>query len=194
MEFARRKQKNLNDTEDTSYDNKIFFLDLKRFTSTLFKQRKWEDDFENAPAGVFSPDTATNLRFSPFNCLLRHAWWFSGGLTKYLTEHVRYSSSVSNSNLRTRLLGGNEYAENGNIINSELDRPRFVPEIIEFEHLCDFEVMQQVNGTSSILGKNIPNLYGLVEFINERNEVEKGYLMNLKPNKKGKWKLLKVNR
>ncbi len=208
MEFARRKQKSLNDTEDTTYDDKIFFLDLKRFTPTLFKQRKWGDDFQNAPTGIFSPETATNLRFSPFNCMLRHGWWISGGLKKYLTEYVRYGSSVSNSQLKTKLRtdatyvnnlsntpgNGNEYAENGNIINSELQAPRFLPEEIEFEHICDFEVMQQVNGTTTILGKKIPNFYGLVEFINERNEIEKGFLFNLKPNGKGQWKVLKANR
>ena len=208
MEFARRKQKSLNDTEDTTYDDKIFFLDLKRFTTALFKQRKWQDDFQNAPTGIFSPDTATNLRFSPFNCMLRHGWWISGCLKKYLTEYVRYGSSVSNSQLKTKLRtdatyvnnlsntpgNGNEYAENGNIINSELQGSRFLPEEIEFEHICDFDVMQQVNGTTTILGKKIPNFYGLVEFINESNEIEKGFLFNLKPNGKGQWKVLKANR
>lgn len=208
IEFARRKQKSFNNTEDTSYDDKIFFLDLKRFLPSLFKQRKWQDDFQSAPTGIFSPETATNLRFSPFNCLLRHSWWFSGGLKKYLTEYVRYGSSVSNSQLKTKLRtdstyvnnlsntpgNGNEYAENGNIINSELQTSRFIPEEIEFEHVCDFDVMQQVNGTTTILGKKIPNFYGLVEFINEKNEIEKGFLFNLKPNGKGAWKLLKANR
>ena len=49
-----------------------------------------------------------------------------------------------------------------------------------------------INGTSDILGKKIPNLYGCVEFINERGELEKGFLINLKPNKNGNWKLLKT--
>jgi hypothetical protein len=208
IEFARRKQKSLNDTEDTTYDNDVFFLDLKRHITALFKERKWSDDFENAPTGVFSPETATNLRLSPFNCLIRHGWWFSGGLKKYLTEYVRYGSSISNSQLKTKLRtdaiysnnpsntpgNGNEYAENGNIVNSELKGSRFLPEEIEFEHICDFDVMQQVNGTTTILGKRIPNFYGLVEFINESNEIEKGFLFNLKPNGKGQWKLLKANR
>ena len=30
-----------------------------------------------------------------------------------------------------------------------------------------------------------------VEFINENNEIEKGYLLSLKPNKAGEWELLK---
>lgn len=199
MEFARRKQKTLNDTEDTSYDNSIWFLDLKRSFSQIFKERKWQDDFDVKPTGVFSPDTATNLRFSPFNCLLRHSWWFSGGFKKYISDYVRYGSSTANSQLKTKMKvssggNGNEYSENGNIINSELNNARFLPEEIEFEYECGFGVMEMVNGTSTILGKKIPNFYGLVEFTNERNEVEKGFLMNLKPNGKGVWKLLKANR
>jgi hypothetical protein len=44
----------------------IFFFDLK-LENNLLAQRKWQDDFEKAPTGIFSPETATNLRLSPFN-------------------------------------------------------------------------------------------------------------------------------
>ncbi|MES2796654.1 MAG: hypothetical protein V4683_11840 [Bacteroidota bacterium] len=194
MEFARRKPKSLNDTEDTPYDTDNFIMDLKRGVTSIFEQRKWQDDFEKEPTGVFNPESATNLRFSPFNCLLRHSWWFGGGFKKYLTDYVSYGSSTANSQLKTKLIGKNEYAENGNIINSELMKARFFPEWIEFEHVCSFEVMQMVEGKTVILGKEIMNFYGLVEFINENNEKEKGFLFNLKPNGKGQWKVLKSNR
>ena len=194
MEFARRKQKSLNDTEDTSYDTDNFLLDLKRGTASIFKQRKWTDDFDKEPTGVFNPETATNLRFSPFNCLLRHSWWFGGGLKKYPTDYVRYGSSTANSQLKTKFTGKNEYAENGHIINTELLKARFFPEWIEFESICDFGIMQQVEGSTKILGKEVKNFYGLVEFINENNEKEKGFLFNLKPQGKGQWKVLKSNR
>lgn len=194
MEFARRKPKSLNDTEDTPYDTDKFMLDLKRGASAIFEQRKWQDDLSKEPTGVFSPETATNLRFSPFNCLLRHSWWFGGGFKKYITEYVRYGSSTANSQLKTQLIGGLEYAENGNIINNELQKARMFPEWIEFEYECDFFVMQMVEGSTLILGKKVPNYYGLVEFINENGFKEKGFLFNLKPNGKGQWKLLKANR
>lgn len=194
IEFARRKPKSLNDTEDTVYDTDNFLLDLKRGYNDVFEQRKWQDDFEKEPTGVFNPETATNLRFSPLNCLLRHSWWFGSGFKKYLTDYVRYGSSTANSQLKTKLTGKPEFAENGNIINSELAKPRFFPEWIEFEYACDFNIMQMVEGTSVILGKEVKNFYGLVEFINEKNEKEKGFLFNLKPNGKGVWKLLKSNR
>jgi len=193
-EFARRKPKLTHGTEDTRYDSDVFQFDMKRDTlSNVFKLRKWQDDFEIAPSGTFSPETAYNLRLSPFNCMLRHGWTIASGLTKYLSDYVRYASSTANSSLSTKLIGGNEYAENGNIINAELGRPRYVPEFIEFEHEVTFEINQLLMGSKVVLGKKIPNIYGCIEFTNENGEQEKGFLMNLKPNKQGQWKLLKVN-
>jgi hypothetical protein len=194
LEFARRKPKFLDDTADTKYDSDVFVLDLKKGVSNTYDQRKWQDDFSKEPTGVFDPSSATNLRFSPFNCLLRHSWWFSGGFQKYITDYVRYGSSVANSQLKTKLIGKSEYAENGTIINSELSKARFFPEWIEFEHIVNFEITQHLEGSSTILGKKIPNFYGLIEFTNERNETEKGFLFSVKPNGKGQWKVLKSNR
>lgn len=207
-EFARRKPKAIYSTEDTSYDNSIFLMDLKRDINGLFRERKWQDDFQTEPTGTYSPETATNLRFSPFNCLLRHSWDFASGLIKYPMDYVRYGGSTANSALSTKLRvdseyvsqdtstpgNGYEYAENGNIINSELKRPRFKPEWVEFEYECDFDVMRQVEGSTLILGKVVPNFYGLVEFTNKKNITEKGFLFNLKPNGKGAWKVLTANR
>jgi len=207
-EFARRKPKSGFDSEDTPYDSSIFMLDLTKDELGNYRERLWQDDFENVPTGIFSPETATNLRLSPFNMMLRHGWEIAGGVIKYPADYLRYGSSTANSALRTKLrtdleyaanpsntLGtGNEYAENGNIINSELQRARFTPEWIEFEHECTFDVMQQVQGRTLINGKSVPNFYGLVEFINSEGKKERGFLFNLKPNGAGQWKILKANR
>lgn len=192
MEFTRRKPLSLFPTEDSKYDTDVFLLDLKPVNNG-FEQRKWQDDLVKAPSGVFSPETATNLRFSPFNMLLRHSWVIASGLTKFATEKVRYGSSTANSQMKTQLIGAHEYAENGDIINAELKKARFVAEWIEFEHECTFDIMQMVQGTTKINGKAIQNLYGTIQFINEKNQIEKGFLFNLKPNE-GKWKILKSNR
>lgn len=192
LEFCRRKNKDRYATEDTRYDSHNFMLDMKRGITSIFNVRKWQDDFEVEPTGTFSPDTAYNLRMSPLNCLMRHGWEISAGLTKNPTEYLRYASSTGNSSLKTKLVGKPEYAENGNIINSELTRAKYIPEIVEFEHEVTFEISQKLQGTSNILGKEIPNMYGCIEFENENGEIEKGFLLNLKPNKQGKWKLLKA--
>ncbi|WP_339889852.1 hypothetical protein [uncultured Flavobacterium sp.] len=207
IEFARRKQKLTHATTDTNYDTDVFNIDLKRSITGLFKLRKWQDDFEQLPTGTFSPETAYNLRLSPFNCLLRHGWVIASGFTKYLSDFVRYTSSTANSNLSTKLrtdsqylldplhsvANGNEYAENGNIVNSELKRARYLSKIIEFEHEVDFDVSQMIHGRTIVLGNEIPNIYGRVEFINEDGDPEKGFLLSVKPNGNGQFKILKSN-
>ena len=110
---------------------------------------------------------------------------------KIFDRLCKFYKFTANSSLKTKLIGENEYSENGRIINSELKRPRYVPEYLEFNHPLSFEITQSLNGTSVILRKEIPNIYGCVEFINEYGEFEKGFLINLKP-EKGDWKLLKA--
>jgi hypothetical protein len=168
-------------------------MDLKRGVTSIFEQRLWQDDFEKEPTGVFSPSTAQNLRLSPFNTLLRHGWVIATGLIKYPSDYVRYGSSIANSNLSTQLIGGVEYAENGNIQNQALESARYKPEFVEFEHEVSFDLLQQVQGKTVVLGEEIPNFHGLVAFRNENGQIEKGFLQNLKPNNTGKWKLLKYN-
>jgi len=190
IEFARRKPFTDYSTEDTNYDQDIFFIDCKdepvnTIGGFFYKLRLWNEDFSQLPSGVFSPETAFNLRLTPFNNLLRHGWNISAGLTVYPSQKVKYSSSKGNSSLVTL------YAENGEIENNKLERPRFVPEIIEFEHICNDEIMRMVEGRKTFFGKDLRNCYGLLEFINENGDLEKGYLMSLKPNGVGNFKLLK---
>lgn len=191
-EFARRKPKTRFSTQDTRYDTDIFFNDMKRGLGSVFLERKWQDDFAQIPTGTFSPETATNLRLSPFNMLLRHGRFISCCLQKNLTDFVSYISSNGNSKLKTKLIGGNEYAENGQIINSELARPRFTSDIVEFNHQIDFNILQMLDGYSMIAGKRIPNIYGRIQYLNQdTNEFEYGYLMNCKINE-GEFKLIKA--
>ncbi|RRJ91531.1 hypothetical protein EG240_05865 [Paenimyroides tangerinum] len=189
VEFTRRKPFSNYSTEDTNYDQNVYFLDAKAIGPTNnYTVRLWQDDFQNAPLGIYSPETAFNLRISPFNNLLRHSWYFGGGLAKYPADKVKYASSSGNSNLKTI------YKENGSLVNSNLERSRFVPEIVKFNHVCTDEILKMVEGKSIILGKELLNVYGLIEFISENNEIEKGYLLSLKPNGVGQWELLKYNK
>ena len=193
-EFARRKPKKSFPTQDTPYDKDVFMFDLKKFTGNLFKVRKWQDDFAKQPTGVFSPNTAFNLRWSPVNLILRHGWEVAASFIAYPNDYLRYGSSTANSKLKTQLIGENEFSENEDILNSALEKPRFIPEFVEFEHQVSTDILKQLEGVKEILGVKIPTMYCLIEFTNERGAIEKGYLMNLKPNKEGKWRLLKANR
>ncbi len=193
VEFARRKPFDVYPTEDTSYDQDVFFIDAKQtgvnyYGVSEYTVRKWNDDFTQLPKGIYSPDTAFNLRLSPFNSMLRHGWVINSGLTLYPHEKIKYGSSTGNSNLTT------VYSENGEIQNSNLQAARYIPDIIEFEHEIDMEISQLLTGSKIINNKTIPNVYGLIEFINENNEPERGFLLSVKPNGEGKWRLLKSNR
>lgn len=197
-EFARRKTKKYYPLEDTRYDQDIFQFDLKRMILSM-DIRKWQDDFEQRPKGVYSPETAYNLRYSPANLLLRHGWEIASSFIKYPFDYIRYGSSTANSNLTTKLIGGVEIYENGGengriLEDQDLGKAKFVPEWVEFEHICDFEVMSQIEGQTMINGRKVPNFYGLVEYkINQFGDTEKGYLFNLMPNGKGNWRILKSN-
>lgn len=193
IEFARRKPESLFPEQDTRYDQNPFVLDLKEEVTGKFTERKWQDDYELEPTGVYSPETATNLRITPRRNLERHGWFFGAGLQRYQTDKVRFSNSTLNSELTTKKTGEDAKAENGDLLISDLDRPRFVPMWITFNNKVDFEVNQMVYGKTKIGDREIPNFYFLVEFINEYNQKEHGYLFDLQPNKEGKWKLLKAN-
>jgi len=191
IEFARRKPAAKFGTEDTRYDKDNFLVDMKRSLTEVFETRLWDDDLKVLPTGVYSPETAYNLKLSPMNNLIRHSWYLKAGLEKYLDKFIRYSSTEGNSSLVTE---PNELSfalqENGTLQNNLLARSLINPIWIEFEYPLDRDLAMQVFGKTN--GKQ--NYYGLVQFINEKNEIEFGYLWDLKPNKEGKWKLLKANK
>lgn len=196
IEFARRQSIVTDPTKDTRFDNDKFLMDLKRgpIEGGVFEQRLWPDDFAKAPTGVYSPDTAQNLRFSPANIRTRHGWWIRSGMDIYKEDYIRFASPIGNSNLSTQLIGENEIKETDPIQIKDLESPYFEPWIVEFEHEATTEILQNVQAKTLIDGENVLNYYGLIEFLNEDLKYEYGYLLELKPNKQGKWKLLKSSR
>lgn len=190
-EFARRKSIATNPSGDTRYDKTIFCLDLKQGNGDLLEERTWGDDFEELPTGVFSPETITGLRYSPINTLLRHGKVLRSFLNKFVQEKIRFTSSIGNELLTTKPIGGVERQEGSDILINDLDYPLFVNQIIEFKSKVTFELHQQIYGRTQVGGRSINNFFGKVRFINEFGVKEEGYLLELRPNKEGKWKLLK---
>lgn len=204
LTFAARDQKARNPTKDSKYDRHIWLVDLKRSVTNIFQLRLWEDDFEKEPTGVYSPETAFNLRLSPVNTmLLYHGWKIAGSLTKYPFDYIRYGSSVANSKLTTKLrsdlypgIGGVERSENGSPIdgsteviqNKDLSRAISVPALLKFEYPMDYELRKQILGTTKILGKEIPNIYGVFEYMSQDGTIKKGHLEEIKGNKEFKFK------
>lgn len=189
IEFARRLPAARTGTEDSPYDDKIFLLDMKKTSTPIFKMNIGADGLSQLATGVYSPETAQNLRLSPMNNMVRWGSWIKTGLEKYLDKFIRYSSTKGNSSLQTQLIGGNLLKENGILLTSELERSLADPIWIEFEYPVDDTLLKTIFGSTD--GK--PNYYGLVEFTNEDDEKEYGFLWDVKPNGNGQWKLLKAN-
>jgi hypothetical protein len=60
------------------------------------------------------------------------------------------------------------------ILLMQNEKARFIGEWIEFEHDCNFDIMQMVQGTTKINGK-IKNFYGTLEFVNDKGKIEKAF-------------------
>jgi len=195
-ELAARKSIKTYPTEDTPFDNDLFMFDSKRglVKGGTYSQRIWQDDFTKEPTGIYSPNTVTNLRFSPANIRTRHGWWIRSAMNIYKEQAVKFASSVGNARMSTQLIGANEIAENGDIVIKDFESPYFEPWIIEFEHEATTAILKQLQGKTLFEGNNIMNYTGLIEFINEDGNYEYGYLLELQPNDAGKWKLLKSSK
>lgn len=199
MELARRKPQISNPDEDTRYDDNNWFLDLKRTDFEGYEQKDYTNRLQELPSGIHSPETFRSMFFTPLRMLMRHAWVFKAGMELYLDNIIKYISKDKNSTLTTHansdwsLALDNPYTENEDILVRDLERPRFLPEIVEFEHPVDDDLMEWINGTTELTingsKENVPNVYFKFEYKNENGNLERGYLLNLKPNKEGKWKM-----
>jgi len=124
-------------------------------------------------------------KVQPIRLLLKHGKYIKQGFMRYLDQYIRYSSSVGNSGLKTTK-DSIEVSENGNILNSTLDFARYGTQWIELKADITQDIHEMINGNTA----GVPNVYGLVEFENEFNEIERGYLFEYKQND-GTFKILK---
>lgn len=194
QEGERRRGVETHPDSDRSADLDIWMNDVKPGPTDVLLLKKWSDVLVSEPIGMFDPDSSYNFIYSPLQMLLEHDWVLNAGLQEYPNAEIVYGSSTGNSSVIQHRFNREPYAENGNITNSDLRKARYSTEIIEFEYPVNDDLIKLVEGKSSFFGVEIPNVYGLIEFMNEDREIEKGFLLNLKPNKKGKWKLLKFNK
>lgn len=160
VEFARRKNKSEYPTEDTKYDKDIFMFDIEFFNGDNIRLSKWEDDLDELPTGIYSPETAFNLMFSPARLIERHGKYIKVCLTKNLDSYLVYINSIGNSNMTT-VKDGVSLTENKNIYVKNLDPSIYNAQEISFEYNVDYSFLEQLNGETN----NIPNMYGLIEYI-----------------------------
>jgi len=183
--FAIRKEQTLFGTEDTKYDEDNWFLDVKDLGGGQYTEKTWQDRFTSAPTGVFSVDTLTGAYFSPVNNLLRHSWWFSQGFEKDLEKYVRFVSSTGNSDLVTET-SGVSYSEKGDILNFTLERPLLLPKVYKFNKSVNSDLMDLIEGRSTVNGVSVPNVNCMFSFTFNGNTYY-GYMNSLKPLGKGDW-------
>ena len=191
-EFARRKQKDTHPTTDTPYDKDLHLLDLKTGLGENLQERIYSDDFEELPTGVYSPETATNLRLTPSQIEQRHEWFYGSALLKQKEDKIRYSNTEGNNLLTTKEEGKDARTENQDVNISDLEKALFAPTWVEFEHPIDYYVNEQLNGRTEVEGRSIPNIYFKVRYRKE-GKSETGYLFQhqQKQSDIGKFKILK---
>jgi hypothetical protein len=194
-EIIRRQDKFVAATTDTDGDLDIWAHDVKPSETEIWQLKTWEDVLEAEPINYFDPDSGYNFLWSPTQLLIRkHGWKLNASLQYYNTREIQFGSSKGKSNVTIQAIGETAYTENENIPISALEQPRSVPEKIEFEFAVDTELNKIIDGYTLLNGKKIPNKYGLVEFKNEKGELEKGRIQSMKPNKKGNWELEKYQK
>ena len=200
MELLRRFPAILNNKEDRSGDDHIWYLDLKwEDLDENYTQLDWQDVLVSVPEGVQSPDTYHNWKFTPKRALLRHGWVMRAGMEVLDLQQKEFSmiNSNSNINLSTQYIGEPKpVAERENVKVESLNRSLILPEEISFKHPVTREMIKLLYGTTSILVEgsleNVPNWYFQVQFTNERGAIERGYIKSIKPNK-SEWVLWKAN-
>lgn len=193
-EFARRKSKFTHPQEDTRYDNDLIAFDTKKGDTDVLLERKWADDFKESPTGIYSPETATNLRISPGRMRERRKFFLTGSLWHYPDSYIRYTNSNCNEKLNTKLIDGSEIIENGDVKVKDLGRAKFKPYWATFTHEVDYHLSKKLRSKTIINGKEIYNFYGLVEFRISENTFKYGYLFEVKESGKGKFKVLLANK
>ena len=192
-EFARRKSQFNYPEDDTRYDNHIHLLDLKEGLGTALEERIWSDDFDSAPNNVYSPETATNLRITPFRCLERHEWFFGSGLTKkfFQDKSIRYANGLGNNELSTQRASESTRVEKGDKLISEIEKPRFLPMWKTFNYEMTHDISQALYAKTERNGRKIPNVFFKCMYTHKG--VQKyGYLFETTLTDKAKAKLLEA--
>jgi len=168
FEFARRKPKFNYPTEDTRYDMDIFFLDMKKGDTEILLQRKYADDFSTEPINIYSPETATNLRLSPKQLLIKHGWLIKNSLTMYLDKYIHFISATGNSKM---ILDGVQ--ENDNYLINLLSKEKFRNIDLEFTHETNLELYDEIQA----------NISGIFEFTDNKGVINKCRLFKFSKNK-----------
>ena len=187
-ELVRRKPFSLFPKEDTPRDKDIFMHDAK-YVNGIYYHNLWGDWFDSAPTGIFSPETAWNLRLSPMNRLFYgHGYSIKRGLYHFPQKSVRFDSSNANQNLKTTY-NGKTLHEGGSFLVGDLEKARIEPLAVEMTFAMTQDIENQIKGTTNVDGEEVPNFFGLFEYQKE-GATRYGRLVSLKADEESKLTLI----
>lgn len=186
-EFARRKYKQVQ--EDTQYDDDWSVSDAKLVDGVL--EERLSEDFDELPKGIYSPETATNLRLTPFQMLKRRWFFITGSLQQYASSKIMFLSSNCNAELSLKK-DGVISKENQNTKVSDFGKSMFKPYKWKFKHDIDFDLQKKLRAKTIVNGKEIYNFYGVSKFKVSENKYLYGYLLEVDETK-GEIEILEAN-
>jgi hypothetical protein len=120
IEFARRKQKEDDVTEDTKYDKDLFILNV--IEDSGYKQLTTEG-FSDV-SGIDQITTPANLNITPAQNFRRWGWLLATGLQKYQDKKIKFNKADFESDLSTTK-DGVTVTESADITYDELEAPIF---------------------------------------------------------------------
>lgn len=190
-ETIRRKPYRDYPTQDTDRDEDIW-MHWARKTASGYTHKLWSYDFDEAPKGVFSPETAWNLYFSPFNrAVYGHGYSINRGMYYYPTKALKFNSSNSNANMSTKVNGLTIY-ENGSVEIQNLDQPYIEPLLYSLNVKLSRKILDALEGSTEIDGKFISNYFGLVKFV-YRTKIYYGRLIKIETDEQTKIDLISIH-
>lgn len=98
IEFARRQSVVTTGTQDSRYDDKIFFIDLVRDEELGLISRRQEDIL--LVSGIFSPETVINARIAVIQNVLRWKKYYNIPLHRKPDKVLYFQSKDKNAGLR----------------------------------------------------------------------------------------------
>ena len=199
MEIMKRHPEWLGKDEDRNEDEHVWLLDLKLIMPEYdFSQLNWNDALAELPEGVYSPETYRSWKFTPKRSMLRHGWTIRAGMEQdvNMSKVITVAKSDANINLRTKYINEDWVSESSDELIGGLEVSKVLPEIINFTHPMSDRLLDVFRGTKDkYYGgevEEIPMYYFKIEFLNENEEWERGYVRSFKP-KKGEFEVIKAN-
>ena len=174
--------------QDTPRDEDIWIIDGK-LQGGIIVNRHWTDDFAAMPQGIFDPDSAWNLRFSPMNLLLRgHGYAVRRCLHHNTNNLIRFAGSNANQNLITFPEENFTLKESGEIIIHKLPKQRIKADIVTMTVKVTPEIRKQLEGVNE---NGVKNVFGLVEYV-EDGVKKYGRIVKINPGESSKLELIKA--